>query len=189
MKVPVQPVRFRIEEASEGVRISIPRKWSWGILVVLPLELSFFAFFAYFLFCAWISSLFGPGPVAPKLFLTLFSAVWLYLFSRTVFPWFWNLGGRHVLVFDDSMVTLRREIFGLGRIQTFDTRNVSRWRYVFEQVRGKQPTLPSGFAFDFGGKEIRVGTSMDEAEVKQLFAQIRACFPNSGWAPTGKMGA
>jgi hypothetical protein len=187
MKVRIQPARFCIEEASEGIRIIIPRKWSWVVFVVLPLELSLFAFFAYILFRSWISVLAAPGPLLPKLFLTAFSLVWLYLFGRVVFPWFWNLGGRHILVLDDSVLSLRRELFGLGRTQTFDTRSVSRWRYVSEQVRGKQPSFPSGFAFDFAGKEIRVGTSMEEAEVKQLFAQLSRRFPNSAWAPSGKV--
>jgi hypothetical protein len=189
MKVPVQPVRYRIEETSGRVRIIIPRKWSWSVFVVMPLELSLFAFFAYMLFRIVFSALVTSGPILPRIFITLFSIVWLSLFSRVVFPWFWNLGGRHILFIDNSSLTLRRELFGLGRTQTFDARSVSRWRYVSEQVRGKQPTLPSGFVFDFGGKEIRVGTSMDEAEVKLLFAEIRGHFPNSVWVPSGKTGA
>jgi len=109
--------------------------------------------------------------------------------GEAVFPWFWNLGGRYILVLDDSVLTVRREVLGLGRTQTFDTRRVSAWHYVLEQARGKRPALSSGLAFDFGGKEIRVGTSMDEAEVKLLFAEIRRRFPNSEWALSRKTGA
>jgi hypothetical protein len=86
-------------------------------------------------------------------------------------------------VLNDSEIALRRELFGFGRTRVFDTRYVSRWRYVPELLRGKQPALPCGFAFDFGDKEIRAGAAMEEAEVKQLFAEIRRRFPNVAWAP------
>jgi hypothetical protein len=96
------------------------------------------------------------------------------------------LGGRHILVLNPSQLEFRRELFGLGRTQTFDTAGVSDWRYVPEQARGRQPALPAGFAFGVAGKEIRAGTAMDEAEVDLLFARIRQRFPNSSWAPSEK---
>lgn len=189
MKVRIQPVRFRVDGASEGLHFVIPRKWSWAVFMAMPVELSLFGFFASLLFRSWISVVFAHGSLAPKLFLTGFSAIWFAILGRAVFPWFWNLGGRHILVLDNSEITLRRELFGFGRTQAFDTRYVSRWRYVPELVRGKQPALPCGFAFDYSEKEIRAGTAMEEAEVKQLFAQIRRRFPNAPWAPPAKTSA
>ena len=186
MKVPIEPVRFRIEGASEGLRFVIPQKWSWGIFVGVPVELSLFAVFAYLLFRIWISTVFAPSSFAPKIFLTLFSLVWFIAFGQSVFPWFWNLGGRYILVLNDLELIFRRELFGIGRTRVFDVHAVSHWRYVPEQPRGKQPALPSGFAFDFADKEVRVGTAMEEAEVKQLFGQIRRRFPSAPWAPAAR---
>lgn len=173
----------------EGLRLVIPRKWKWGVFLALPVELSLFAFFAYLLFKSWVAVIFAPGSLAPKLFIMMFSLVWLGLLGRAVFPWFWNLGGQDILVINDSEITLRHELFGLGRTKVFDVNRVSHWRYVPEQARGKQPSLPSGFAFDFDGKEVRAGAAMEEAEVKQLFMQIRRRFPNVPWASPTKANA
>lgn len=187
MKVRIEPVRFRTEEASEGLRLVIPRKWRWGVFLALPVELSLFAFFAYLLFKSWISVIFAPGSLAPKLLITGFSLVWFGLLGRSVFPWFWNLDGRHILVIGNSEIMLRQELFGVGRTNVFDVNHVSHWRYVPERARAKQPALPSGFAFDFEGKEVRAGTAMEEAEVKQLFMEIRRRFPNAPWAPSTRV--
>lgn len=189
MKVRLQPARFRIEGSSEGLRLVIPSKWSWYVFLALPLELSLFGVFAYLLFRSWIAVVFAPGSLAPKLFLTAFSLLWFALLGRVLLPWFWNLGGRHILVLTDSELHLRRELFGIGRTEAFDLRHVSLWRYVPERTRGKQPALPCGFAFDFAGKEIRAGTAMEEAEVKQLFTQIRRRFPNAPWTPPARPSA
>jgi hypothetical protein len=183
LKVRIEPVRFRVDEASEGLRVVMPSKWSLYTFLAIPVELSLFGYGAHLLFKSWISTVFARGSLGPKLFLTGFAAIWFAILGRVFFPWFWNLGGRHILVCNDSEITLRRELFGFGRTKVFSTREVSHWRYAPEQARGKQQTLPRGFAFDFAGKEIRVGTAMDEAEVKQLFAQIRRRFPNAPWAP------
>ena len=189
MKVPIEPVGFRIEGPSEGLRFVIPQKWKWGVFLALPVELSLFTFFAYLLFKIWISVVFAPGSLALKVFISLFSLVWFALLGLTVFPWFWNLGGRHILVLNESEIALRQELFGIGRTKVFDVTQVSHWRYVPEQVRFRSPALPSGFAFDFAGKEVRAGTAMEEAEVKQLFNQIRRRFPNAPWGPPTRMGA
>ena len=189
MKVPIEPIGFRIEGPSEGLRFVIPQKWRWGVFLALPVELSLFAFFAYLLFKIWISVVFAHGSLVSKAFISLFSLIWFALLGRTVFPWFWNLGGRHILVLNDSEITLRQELFGVGWTKVFDVNHVSHWRYVPEQLRNRRSALPSGFAFDFAGREVRAGTAMEEAEVKQLFAQIRRRFPNAPWAPATNMGA
>ncbi len=92
MKVRIQPVGFRLDEASEDLRFIIPRKWSWGVFLVMPVELSLFAFFANLLFKSWISVIFAHGSLWPKLFLTGFSVIWFTILGRAAFPWFWNLG-------------------------------------------------------------------------------------------------
>ena len=189
MKVRIEPICFRIEGPSEGVRFVIPQKWRWGVFLALPVELSLFAFFAYLLFKIWISVVFAHGSLVSKAFISLFSLIWFALLGRTVFPWFWNLGGRHILVLNDSEITLRQELFGVGWTKVFDVNHVSHWRYVPEQLRNRRSALPSGFAFDFAGREVRAGTAMEEAEVKQLFTQIRRRFPNAPWAPATNMGA
>lgn len=189
MRVPIEPVGFRIEGPSEGLRFVIPQKWKWGVFLALPVELSLFAFFAYLLFKIWISVVFAHGSFAPKAFISLFSLIWFALLGRAIFPWFWNLAGRHILVLNGTKITLRQELCGVGRTRVFDVNYVSHWRYVPEQVRNRRPALPSGFAFDFAGKEVRAGTAMEEAEVKQLFTQIRLRFPSApgrhppGWVP------
>jgi hypothetical protein len=118
MKVPVQPVRFRIEETSESVRRHHSSKMELGYFRgSASRAVALWLFFAYLLLRTVFSVLFMSGPVLPRIFLVGFSLVWLSFFSEAAFPWLWNLEGCHILLIHDSSLTLRRELFGLGRAQ------------------------------------------------------------------------
>ena len=78
MKVPIPAPRFRVRETLKGMRIVIPHKWSWGVFLVIPVEMSLLGFFGYMLFRSLIGVLASPKGWAPKILLTLFSVVWFF---------------------------------------------------------------------------------------------------------------
>lgn len=177
--VPVAEQRATIQPIGGGVDISIPARSNW----------LFIAFFSLWL-VGWVvgewtvgKTLLFPPPERGETGLDLFSLVWLIvwtfggLFAFTSVLWM-LFGVERARIARDE-VSLRREVFGVGRTWQYDPRAVSRLRALegVESPFGAMPDLPwnprgQTLAFDYGAKTIRFGSSLDAAEAVQIAGKI-----------------
>jgi hypothetical protein len=111
---PPEP-RATVVKEPTGLRITIPVKRRWFMLLFLTVCLGFWGV--------------GGGTTLLKTlrgergddWLTLaFLAVWVACIVFGVYVWLWQLAGQEVVVLRPRSLLLRREIFGFGRSREFD---------------------------------------------------------------------
>lgn len=178
--VPIAERRATIQQVGAGVDISIPARTNWF----------FVAFFSLWLI-GWAVGEWTVGKVLlfppqerGEIGFDLFSVVWLVGWTAgglcVLTSLLWMLFGVERVRIARDKVSLRREVFGVGRTWQYDPRAVSRLR-ALEGVEGPfagfTPVLPwsphgQTLAFDYGAKTIRFGSGLDAAEARQLAGKI-----------------
>lgn len=165
MEILVQPSRPRssVTDEAEGVRISIPSKWSWVILF----------------FAVWISLWTIGGISAARslqrhfsLFLCFWLAGWTFGEFAVMYAILYAIGGREVIFASSGTLTCRTEIFGVGLAKSYQVREMRNLRFQPEAGVGKSHRA-SRIAFDYGAKTVTFGADLDEAEATALIDRIR----------------
>ncbi|HEU5248590.1 MAG TPA: hypothetical protein VFW15_01260, partial [Thermoanaerobaculia bacterium] len=113
-------------------------------------------------------------------FSLFFLGFWLVFVSFPLFALLWMLLGREVLRVGAETFALRREILGVGRSREFSARDVRNVRYSVASFNPWDPNTALLFwglgggpiAFDYGSRTYRFGAGVDEAEARDLMAQI-----------------
>jgi hypothetical protein len=167
--------RAQVVEDVSGVRVTIPAPRNWFLVFFLPLWLA-----------GWVV---GEVAVGGKLFTDppdggegLFLAVWLVLWTLGgllfTFFWLWNLAGKEIVALDDESLSIRYAIGGSGWTRRFERAEVRDlrvsqasamdFRSAFGWWLGGNGTM----AFDYGARTYRFGRGIDEAEAKQVVAEL-----------------
>jgi hypothetical protein len=118
---------------------------------------------------------------APPGFLALWLTVWMLGGVFAAFALIWTVFGRERLTLTEQYLDVRREALGLGRGWRYDLANVKDLRA--SGLPSSTMTWGSGghfwsyggggqIAFDYGPKTVRFGATIDEAEAKQIVAQL-----------------
>ncbi|MYN43533.1 hypothetical protein GTP23_00445 [Pseudoduganella sp. FT93W] len=133
------------------------------------------------------SKVFAAGDLAPPPFLLFWLAGWtlggLYVLATVL----WQLAGREAVSVTASALIHRIEIFGIGIDRSYDTSHIRHLRatealaspYWYQRTM-LPPLSGSGagqVAFDYGGRTIRFGTSLDRAEASLLVASLLPHLP------------
>jgi hypothetical protein len=187
---PAEP-RSTISEESDGLIITIPIQRQWYVLVFLASWLAMWIFIVVTLAGMVIFGNVPPNQPGVEWFMLALLVGWSVLGIHAVRSFLWHLVGEEEVAINDCTLTIRRLIWGLGRSNEFDFREVRHLR------SGLVPYNPPGtsskwmgnhyFAyavnFDYGARTYHFGIGLDEAETKLLVAEILQRFPNLG--PSG----
>lgn len=121
-----------------------------------------------------------PGAAIP--FLAFWLLGWTFGGGFALYLFWWSLVGRERVLLTPSRLSIRRELFGFGRVH----------EYAREHIRDVRvsPTPYSPFdfsaglrfwgigggiiAFDHGAATVRFGAGLDESEAKSIVAQFVA---------------
>jgi hypothetical protein len=172
---PAKP-RAQIVDDLSGLRVTIPAPRNWFLVVFLPLWL-----------VGWAV---GEVAVAGKLLTNppsggeaLFLLVWLTLWSvggvLFTFFWLWNLAGKEIVAVDEEALTVRYALGPAGWTRRFDRREMRDLRVSqsgtmdFRSSFGWWLGGSGTVAFDYGARTYRFGRGVDEAEAKQVVAELR----------------
>jgi hypothetical protein len=172
---PAKP-RAQVVDEPSGLRVTIPARRNWFLLFFLPVWLA-----------GWVV---GEVAVGGKLFTDppsgsegFFLLVWLVFWTiggvLFTFFWLWNLAGREVVTLDEEALTIRYALGSAGWSRRFDRREVRDLRAsqsVSMDFRSSLGWWLGGFgtvAFDYGARTYRFGRGIDEAEAKQVVAELR----------------
>lgn len=174
-----QPAESRIAmtNIAEGLRIVMPCRRSWFVI----------CFLAFWL-CGWavaevmVANQFmkGDSPPEGELFMLAWFGVWTIGGVVAIYAWLWQLIGKEIVTVHGQTFITRRDIGGLGFDKEYSLVQMRDLRMRF--VAASPLELSSSFqlwgigggviAFDYGGRTIRFGAGLDDAEARQVVAAI-----------------
>jgi len=169
MEILVQPFtpRSSVSEEADGLRISIPSKWS-AVVVFLGVWLTFWTI--------------GGASAARSLqrhfnlFLCFWLAGWTAGELAVTYAILYVIGGSEVISANSETLTCRTQIFGLGWARSYLVREMRNLRFQPASGAGRSRRA-SRIAFDYGAKTVGFGADLDEAEAVALISRIRQRCP------------
>ncbi len=167
-------------DGPKGLEVAIPPRRQFFAIVFLPVWL-----------CGW---LFGEVEVIrqltshetrsqPDLFLIAWLAGWTVGGGLALLTLLWLLVGRERVTLRPDALLIKHEIAGLGRTKEYDIGSIQNLRVSpvsynpWDGSRSAQKFWGIGggvIAFDYGATTCRFGAGIDEAEARDIVAQMRA---------------
>jgi hypothetical protein len=184
MQVELQAPRFRSEVTLQGLRVVIPARRNWLIILFLLAWLG-----------GWVmgevtvsKQLLNFTDKTPVAFLAFWLVGWTIGGTLAAGAVLWQLAGREVLTIDPLSLLYRVEAFGIGRNRSFraaDVRNFRSTEYASSPFMNQRTLFPPIFgagygpvAFDYGARTFRIAPSLDEAEARVLVGEMTSRLPN-----------
>ena len=118
----------------------------------------------------------------------IFTLAWLGAWTvggcLAIYAWLWNIAGKEMIAINAQILSIRRNLFGLGRTQEYEMRNVQSLRVAHQSLNPADFRYALQFwgvgggsiSFDYGAKTYRFGNALDEAEAKMLVEEINQRF-------------
>jgi hypothetical protein len=179
--VVVSPARpsASIAETSRGLEVVVPARRNWFITLFLGAWL-----------CGWAM---GEVLVPANFFARdadagakVFAAFWLVGWTLgggfALYVFFWSLVGRERILLGPSMLSIKREVFGMGRLREYELTHVRNLRVSpsaynpFDFRSGLQFWGIGGgsIAFDYGAGTVRFGAALEEGEARSIIERMRS---------------
>lgn len=181
-RVAIADIRSSVEDTGRGLEIVIPAQRRWFTLLFLSFWLLFWTFGGI----TTMVQLFAPDtPLGVDLFMLVWLCGWAAGEVVVATIILWMLRGREMVTLTPRMLSVRREVFGIGPTHEFDVAHISDFRaspipFGASSSGGPLSLLRQGFgtiAFDYGAKTYRFGISMEEAEARLLIKRIEEKVP------------
>jgi hypothetical protein len=189
--MPVAPPapRHTLQDLGDRLIISIPSVKQWFLIVFLAVW-----------FLGWavgegvVASFLIAGPgfggAAPDGILILWLAIWTVGGGFAIYQLAWQLTGYEIIEVARQGITVSRVVFRFHTSREYSAEYVKELRVSSSNVNLNHPALWTYYyqypwshhsfgslAFDYGAKTFRFGAGVDEAEAKQIMAQIEQKFP------------
>jgi hypothetical protein len=185
MIVEPESARYALEHSAEGLRISIPARRNWFVLLFLVAWLGGW----FFGEVNAASELLAPKEHSPSAFLAFWLVGWTLGGAFCAGTVLWQLAGREVLVVGGGVLQRRIELFGLAWSRGYRLAEIKALRATdypsgsFTNQRAWFPPIGGNgygaIAFDYGARTIRAGASLDDAEAKQIVRELSKSLPRS----------
>jgi len=182
-KIEPSQARFVVTEEPGAVRVTIPVNRTWSLILFVGFWLCGWAFGEFFsiyqlLAGKWESAL-------SRLFTIAWLGAWTVAGAYIISTWLWGLAGREVILLRPDSLTLRRKVFGMGRSDEFDPRQIRKLRVPPLPFDARKSPFgrdswfwkSGSIAFDYGASTHRFGFNLDEAEAKLLLEAIKKRLP------------
>ena len=173
---PLSPqMRATIEGGPEGLQIVIPAKRNPFAVVFLGIWLA-----------GWLMGLLNAiarlsRDLASDPFLVVWLAIWAVAGSVAAYAWLWMLVGKERILMGASMLNLTRDVAGFGFTRRYGLTRIRNLRVML------QPAGPRDFGaaawaigftggaitFEYEGKTVRFGGSIDAAEARVIVERMR----------------
>jgi hypothetical protein len=176
MPTTLQPAtpRAQILDEVSRVRVTIPARRNWFVILFLPLWLAGWAAGDV----AVLSQVIDDPPTGGE---GPFILVWLVLWNvfGPLFAlfWLWTVAGKEIVTLDAEVLSLRYALGRVGWTRRFARDQVAALR-VSPSATAEARSLAwwpgaGTIAFDYGARTYRFGSGLDEAEAKQVAADLR----------------
>src|SRR5262245_44315034 len=192
--VPPIPPRYTVSQQGGALRITLPSRRQWLLLVPNALFVVVWLLLVIGLLTAALPALLSdvfskPTALAEAIPLLLFGLVWIGLFSlgglTALYAALWNLAGREVIEVSRQSLRLSRAVPGWTQTQEYQSAHIRDLRVspqvlpLFYRQWAGWFNLGAGrgqLAFDYGARTVRFADA-DEAEAKMILAEILRRFP------------
>jgi hypothetical protein len=177
----IAPARSRasVQDTAAGLEIIVPARRNLFVTLFLGLWL-----------CGWligevvvpVAFFRGGSHAGPAVFTAVWFVFWTIGGGFTIYVFSWSLAGKERILVSRSRLSIKRELFGLGRLREYDRRHISDLRVSLNSYNpidfraGLQFWGVGGgvLAFDYGATTVRFGAALEEGEAKSVIAQIKA---------------
>lgn len=180
--VPVPGRRSTVEDTPDGLQIVIPTKKNWFLILFLGLWLCGWLFAEIAAPTAFLSE---ETSAPPAIFVILWLGGWTVAGCIAIYLWLWTLVGKEIIVVGDAHLTIKRDVFGYGRLKRYESSSVQDFRLSPPQFNSWD--FQSGLrfwgigggliAFDYGSSTIRFGNGIEEAEASTILDEIAGRLP------------
>jgi len=158
-------MRSTVSEDAGALRISVPMKRSWFVILFLVLWLGGWAI-------GWreTAKQLISKPVQP--FLLFWIAGWTL---GGIWAAIWCLRmlmGRDILTLSGDSLVIRKQVLVFGWAKQYSRSQIRDLRFQPELQQGRAHQS-SRIAFDYGAKTITFADGLDEAEANQILSRIR----------------
>jgi hypothetical protein len=174
MRADSQPVHYNIDDTPEGLRVVLPARRKWGVMLFCAVWLG-----GWFLGEEYaIQGLRKASEASAIAFLVFWLLGWNLAGVGIASMLLWRLAGREIIGINLTTLSYRWEALGLGRTREFPASQVRQVRVV------DYPSEQEGFVadpvtieFDCGAETFRMDCSLMRAEAEQLIGQLSARLP------------
>lgn len=173
--------RITITDTSQGLRIVMPCRRSWFVIL-----------FLVFWLCGWAVAevmvanqfLNGDAPPEGEFFMMTWFGVWTVGGVFAIYAWLWQVMGKEMVTVHGQTFITRRDIGGFGFDKEYDLlqmRDLRVGQVGFNPLEFSSSLQLWGvgggvIAFEYGEKTYRFGAGLDEAEAKQAVTAIKKCY-------------
>jgi hypothetical protein len=159
----------------EGLEIVIPANRNLALAIFLGMWLA-----------GWLMGVWNAiGQVRRDLgsdpFLLIWLTTWTVAGIVVAYLWLWTLVGNERIIMGTSMLRVKRDVLGLGWTRVYALTKIRNLRVAAPSRRLGSPNLALGLAgfmggtiaFEYEGRTIRFGASLDEAEAQTVVDRMR----------------
>lgn len=176
MKIEVPRPRSTITETRNGLEIVIPAKRNNSLLAFMGFWLIGWAVGEV----AALHTLILGGAKEELTLVTIFLLAWLGFWTvggaSAIGSWLWMLRGKERITLQATHLTIKKDLFGFGRLREYDLQHISKLRVAPATFNMSAPASAweswgaggGVVAFDYGPTTVRFGSSIDEAEGLQI---------------------
>ena len=189
MRIEPGKPRYELQPSSTGLVVSIPAGPNF---LALASVLVWVIFWTY----AGLSAFAEAGKPGPQqTFMKFWLIGWVCGEGFAACTLAWQLAGKEELVFRGAHLLHRVSVFGLGRTREFssaqvrDIRTVPQVLIPWHERLLMPPPFGQGYgaiAFDFDAKTYRVGASLQDAEAKEIVAELQKRLPSQAFEQSPK---
>lgn len=121
-----------------------------------------------------------------KLFWLVFISFWAYFELVVLKAVLWRLRGKEKIVITKDVVKIMRDVTGMERYKEYRVDQISNWKRVEVNSNSILSSYENAYwfvggeriAFDYYGREVRIGSQLNDEETGELLGKIRHYFSN-----------
>jgi hypothetical protein len=168
---------------ADSARFVIPARRDWLALPFLTLWVLVCAAAVVFPILVAVPALGAVPPAFALTFLPWLGA-WAVVGGVSLHAWLWMLTGREVVTASAAVLTVRRQVAGLGRARQYAVSAIRDVRIIpWTAPPSFWASRQGSILFDYGSDTVRFGVGLTGTEARQLVQALREVAPTLGSAP------
>ena len=116
-----------------------------------------------------------------KIFWLVFISFWIYFELVVLKAFLWRLRGKEKIIFSKDSVRVKRDVTGFEKYKEYRAEQIANWRRIERDPSSLVNSYENAYwyvggervGFNYYGKEIRIGSQLNQEETGQLLGKIK----------------